>query len=143
NFFSSGGGRYIANTNLPDFVVLADQSLSKVKTWSGIYGAEATVHNSLVYGDYSLAHADENIAFDTNGTTRIRFGVPNTQPPNHKLTEGTVGLTQTFFRDPKIGGMQLMLQFSRVERTPFSVPVGTPSSAKTNMLYLNVRYLLP
>src|SRR5579862_180621 len=143
NFFSSGGGRYIANTNLPDFIVNADQSMSLVKTWSGIYGAEITAAKTLLYGYYSIAHADANIGFDANGTSRIGFGVANSQAPNNKVTEGTFGITQTFFRDPKIGGMQLMLQVSNVERTPFSVPVGTPSSAKTNMVYVNVRYILP
>ncbi len=36
-----------------------------------------------------------------------------------------------------------MVQFSNLKRTPFSVPAGTPSSAKLNMLYVNVRYVLP
>jgi hypothetical protein len=39
--------------------------------------------------------------------------------------------------------MQLMLQYSTVKRTPFSVATGTPADAKTNMLYVNVRYILP
>jgi hypothetical protein len=59
------------------------------------------------------------------------------------VNELTLGVTQTLFRDPKIGGMQLMLQYSNVERTPFSAPVNTPSTAKLNMVYVNVRYLLP
>src|SRR5579864_4277889 len=48
NFYSNGSGRYIANTNIPDFIVNADQSLSLVKSWSGIYGAELTSGKSLV-----------------------------------------------------------------------------------------------
>ena len=59
------------------------------------------------------------------------------------MNETTVGITQTFFRDPKIGGMQLMVQYSNVQRTPFSVPAGTSSDAKLNMVYVNVRYVLP
>ena len=144
NFFSSGGGRYIANTNLPDFIVNADQSMSLVKSWSGIYGTEIQAGpKSLLYGYYSIAQANQNTAFDANGTTPIGFGVANSQSANHKVQEATVGLTQTFFRDAKIGGMQLMVQFSNVERTPFSVPANTPSSAKANMVYVNVRYILP
>jgi hypothetical protein len=52
-------------------------------------------------------------------------------------------VAHTFFRDPAIGGLQLMGQFSHVSRTPFSVPAGTPSSATVNMVYVNVRYTLP
>jgi hypothetical protein len=143
NWYDNGSGRLISNTNLPDFIVNADQSLSLVKSWSGIWGAEITAHNTLLYGYYSYAHAEQNIGFDTNGTTRIGFGVPNSQSANHKISEPTVGFTQTFFRDPKIGGMLLMVQYSWVERTPYSVPAGTPGKATTHMVYVNVRYLLP
>jgi len=71
------------------------------------------------------------------GIARIGFGVPGSQSANKKVDEETVGLTQTFFRDPKIGAMQLMLQYSNLKRTPFSVPAGTPSDAKLNMVYVN------
>jgi hypothetical protein len=36
-----------------------------------------------------------------------------------------------------------MVQYSNVQRTPFSVPAGTSSSATLNMVYVNVRYVLP
>jgi hypothetical protein len=149
NYWGSGSGRYISNANLPDFIVNPDGSLSKVKTWSGIYGAEITQKKTLVYGYYSLAQGDQNTTFDANGTTPIGFGVPNSQSANHKVEEFTLGLTQTFFRDPKIGGMQLMLQYSNVKRTVFSSPTTLPTGtlpgnqAKTNMFYVNVRYILP
>jgi hypothetical protein len=143
NWYDNGSGRLIANTNIPDFIVNADQSLSLVKSWSGIYGAEVIAHNTLLYGYYSIAKANQNIGFDANGTTRIGFGVPNSQAANHKIIEPTIGFTQTFFRDSKIGGMQLMVQYSWIERTPFSVPTATPSNATLHMVYVNVRYLLP
>jgi len=143
NFFSNGGGRYIANANIPDFIVNGDQTLSLVKSWSGIYGVEVQPKNTLLYGYYSVVRADELTGFDVNGTTRIGFGIPGSQSANHKVNELTLGVTQTFFRDPKYGGMQLMIQYSNVERTPFSVPVNTPASAKMNMVYVNVRYILP
>ena len=143
NFVSSGGGRYVANENLPDFVVNADHSLSLVKTWSTIEGAEITHGKSLVFGYYSLAHADRLVGLDANGTTPIGFGVAGSQAANRKIEEATLGLAQTFFRDPKVGGMQLLLQYSHVKRTPFSVPAGTPLTAQAHMLYVSVRYLLP
>jgi hypothetical protein len=143
NFFSKGGGRYIANTNIPDFIVNPDFSLTPVDSWSGIYGAEVTAKQTLLYGYYSIAKVDRTVTVDANGTTPIGYGINGSQTANHKIQEATVGITQTFFRDPKAGAMQLMVQFSNVQRTPFSVPVNTPSDAKVNMLYVNVRYVLP
>jgi len=149
NYFSDGGGRYISNTNVPDFIVNADGSMSTVSSWSGIYGAEATVKKTLVYGYYSTTNADQLTAFDANGTTPIGFGVPNSQSANHKVEEDTVGVTHTLFRDPKVGGLQIMLQYSYVKRTVFSSPQTLPTGtapgnvAKTNMFYVNFRYILP
>ncbi len=143
NFFTKGGGRYIANTNVPDFIVNPDFSLTPVMAWSGIYGAEVTARKALIYGHYSIAKIDRTVAVDANGTTPIGYGIAGSQTANHKVQETTLGVTQTFFRDPKIGAMQLMVQLSHLQRAPFSVPAGTPSSAKLTMLYVNVRYTLP
>ena len=143
NYFSQGAGRIIANTGAPDFIVNPDFSMTAVNAFAGIYGVEATVQKTLVYGYYSQTTIDQTLTKDANGTTSIGYGVAGSQAANHKIQETTVGLTQTFFRDPKIGGMQLMLQFSNLKRTPFSVPVGTPANATMNMLYVNVRYILP
>src|SRR5262249_17920073 len=57
NYFSDGSGRYIANTNIPDFIVNNDGSMATVSSWSGIYGAEETWKKTLVYGYYSQIHA--------------------------------------------------------------------------------------
>jgi hypothetical protein len=144
NYYSNGGGRYIANTNLPDFIVNPDFSMSTAKTFSGIYGAELGVTpKSLVYGYYSLAKIDKLTALDADGKTPIGYGIDGSTTANRKIQETTIGITQTFFRDPKIGGLQLMLQYSYLKRTPFSVPAGTPADAHMNMLYVNVRYVLP
>ena len=141
-FNSNGGGRYIANTNIPDFIVNADGTMTTVKSYSYIVGPEITVNKSLIYGYYSGIHADQAVTTDTNGK-QIGFGTTGNNVANNTLSEWTIGLTQTFYRDPKIGGVQLLLQFSQVKRTPFSVPAGTPADAKTNMFYLDVRYILP
>jgi hypothetical protein len=143
NFFGNGGGRYIANANIPDFIVTGNQQLSLVKAWSGIYGAEITAQKSLIYGYYSVVRATQNVTLDANGKTPIGFGIDGSQAANKDIDEFTIGLTQTLFRDPKIGGMQIMVQYSNIKRTPFSVPVNTPADAKLNMVYVNVRYILP
>jgi hypothetical protein len=143
NFFSKGGGRYIGNTGTPDFIVNPDFSMSLVQSWAGIYGAEITAKNTLLYGYYSLDRIDQNTTLDADGKTQIGYGIVGATGANNKIDQYTGGITQTFFRDPKIGGMQLMLQYSYLQRTPFSVPAGTPSDAHLHLFYVNVRYILP
>lgn len=141
-FFSNGGGRFIANLNGPDFIVHPDASVSLVESQSAILGAEYTRSKELLYGYFSRAKFDQNVTTDLDGKP-IGFGIPGSIAANHTLHETTVGLTHTFFRDPKIGGLQSMFQYSNLARTPFSVPANTPPHATVNMVYVNVRYLLP
>jgi len=142
-FLSSGGGRYIANTNLPDFIVNSDASLTLVRTRSYIVGAEVQGGSrDLLWGYHSEAHADRALASDADGSS-IGFGVNGSTTANERIAETTAGVTHTFFRDAKIGGMQLMVQYSHVRRSPFAPPPGTPADAVANMLYFNIRYLLP
>jgi hypothetical protein len=144
-FFSSGGGRYIANTNIPDFIVNANSSISLVKSNSWIAGfEEQAMPKTQLFVYYSNANATAATALDTNGKT-IGFGAgPAGQAgDNQKILEATVGVTQIFFRDPKIGGMQFMIQYSYVKRTPFAVSAGAPTFAKANMVYVDIRYILP
>jgi hypothetical protein len=142
-FFSTGGGRYIANANLPDFIVNTDSSMTLVKSRSFIGGLEEQASSkTLVYLYYSEARADAATTTDTNNKT-IGFGVAAQNGANQKIQEATFGITQIFFRDPKIGGMQVMIQYSYVKRTPFSVAANAPTFAKANMVFVNVRYILP
>jgi hypothetical protein len=142
-FWSSGGGRYLANTNLPDFIVNPDASLTLVATRSYMIGTEIQAgHKTGLYTYYNAAHADRAVTSDVDGSA-IGFGIAGSTAANERVDEATAGVTQTFFRDPKIGGIQFMVQYSHVRRTPFSVPAGTPADASVNMLYMNVRYFLP
>jgi len=143
NYWSKGGGRIIANTATPDFIVNPDFSLSLVHAFDGIYGAEITAPKTTLYGYYSMDKIDKNVTVDADGKTPIGYGIDGSQSANNKIYETTIGITQTFFKDAKIGGLQLMIQYSYLKRTPFSVPVGTPGDAKMNMVYVNFRYILP
>jgi hypothetical protein len=142
SFFSNGGGRYLGNLNGPDMIVNADGSMTLVESGSVIGGAEVTAGRTLLYAYYSHAHFEQRLTTDVDGAT-IGFGVPGSTAANHTLSEATAGVTETLFRDPKIGGLQLMLQYSHVDRHPFSVPAGTPANASVHLVYVNVRYILP
>ena len=142
-FFSSGGGRYIANTNLPDFIVNSDASITLVDTSSWLIGSEIQAGGKTsLFAYYSAAHADSAVATDVDGSA-IGFGVPGSTAANEDIVEATAGFIHTFFRDAKIGGIQFLLQYSHLERTPFSVPAGTPDHASAHMIYMTVRYFLP
>ena len=142
-FYSSGGGRYIANTNLPDLIVNHDASMTLMTTWSALIGTEIQAGSKTsLHAYYSAAHANRAVTTDVDGS-EIGFGVAGSTAANERIAEATAGLIHTFFRDPKIGGMQFIGQSSYVRRTPFSVPAGTPADASVNMIYLNVRYFLP
>ncbi len=142
SFFSKGGGRYIFGLG-PDFIVNADSSLSLVGAKSGIGGVEIQAGaRTLLFGYYGIAKYDQNVTLDANGKP-IGYGVPGSTSANEKIQETTAGFNQTFFRDPKYGALQLIFQYSYLTRTPWAVPAGTPADAKTNMVYVNVRYVLP
>ncbi len=70
---------------------------------------------------YSAVGANRAVTTDVDGSA-IGFGVSGSTAANERITEATAGLIHTFFRDPKIGGIQLMGQYSYLRRTPFSVP---------------------
>ena len=98
--------------------------------------------NTSLHAYYSAAHADRTVSTDVDGSP-IGFGVPGSTAANEDVTEATAGIIQTFFRDPKIGGIQFIGQYSFVKRTPFSVPAGTPADASVHMIYMCIRYFLP
>jgi hypothetical protein len=141
-FFSNGGGRYVFGLG-PDFIVNADGSPTLVRANSAIGGAEFQANpRTLLFGYYGTANYGRQIAVDATGKP-IGYGVPGSAAANHTIDETTVGINQTFFREPRLGALQLIVQYSYLTRTPWSVAAGTPTSAATNMVYMNVRYVLP
>ncbi|HJY04821.1 MAG TPA: hypothetical protein VJ323_00820, partial [Bryobacteraceae bacterium] len=62
---------------------------------------------------------------------------------NRTIQEFTIGLQPTFWKSPQYGALGLNLQYSYVWRNPWFVEPGSPKNAKTNMVYVNLRYTLP
>jgi len=141
-FWSDGGGRYIANVNGPDFIVNPDASQTLVGSRSTIAGAEYTYQRTVAYGYFSYASFDQTVTTDADGKP-IGYGIAGSTAANHTLHETTLGVTQTLFRDARVGALQVLGQYSNFARTPFSVPNGSPSHATTNMIFIDVRYILP
>jgi hypothetical protein len=143
NFWADGGGRYIFG-QVPDLIVRADDTISPIKAASTVSGFELTHRSSLLYGYYGGIYAYQNLALDANGLTVIGYGVPGNTSQNRLVQEFTLGFNQTVWRDAKYGALNIMGQYSYVNRKPWAlVDPSEPSDAHVNMAFLNLRYTLP
>jgi hypothetical protein len=143
NFWSDGGGRYIFG-QVPDLIVRSDGGLSPIHTGSSVTGFEFTHQNTLVYAYYGGIYIARNSALDANGATKIGYGFAGSSASNNRtIQEATFGMTQTLWKDPKYGALQLMFQYSYLQRNPWAIAAGQPSDANTNMVMWDLRYTLP
>ena len=146
NFWSDGGGRYIFG-QAPDFILRSNGGISPVHSGSTVTGLEYTAgktYPTLYYGYYGAVYVQRNTALDANGTTRIGYGYagsPNSQ--NRTIQEVTVGTNTTFWKDAKYGALNLMFQYSYLQRNPWFVTTGQPTDAHLHMGFVNLRYTLP
>jgi hypothetical protein len=159
SFWSDGGGRYIYQLG-PDFTadVNANGNFvpSPLHAGSGIGGFEATVKKSLIYGYYGAAYFGRDFIATTNPSTgAVTYtgygypGSPNSQ--NRTVQEPTIGVIQTFWKNPAYGDLKLITQVSYLSRNPWadlatsatgSNPGGA-ASAHLGMAYVDLRYDLP
>jgi hypothetical protein len=146
NFWSDGGGRYIFG-QAPDFILRSSGALSLVHSASTVTGLEYTAgktYPTLYYAYYGGVFIGRNTALDANGTTRIGYGYtgsPNSQ--NRAIQEITFGTNTTFWKDAKFGALNLMFQYSYLQRNPWFVATGALSDAHVHMGFFNLRYTLP
>lgn len=144
NYYSDGGGRWIFG-QAPDLIVRGDGSPSLIHSGSTVTGLESQITKDLLlYGYYGGIYVQRNTSIDPANGQLIGYGYAGS-PSGHNrvIHEATFGFTHTFWRDPKYGALQFMGQYSYLLRRPWSVPVGQPNEAHSNMIFLNFRYLLP
>ncbi|HMD61325.1 MAG TPA: hypothetical protein VKG78_07830 [Opitutaceae bacterium] len=147
-FYSYGGGRYINGLG-PDFIVTPANSagaygIGLVKATSEIFGLEYAFVPEDTASVY-WSEADFGQRFDKlpNGSY-VGYGYTGSASSNNKkIEEFTLANTYTFWKNPSYGALQLIAQVSRVERTPWYVAAGTPGNANVNVVYLDLRYVLP
>jgi hypothetical protein len=158
-FFSSGGGREIGNTNVPDFIVTPANTatsllgLSPVRSDAGILGLEyQTTPKFMVYGYYGYVYVGRNFtpasAVSGCGTTAAPtacgYGGPgSSNTDDRSVDEPTIGFIPTFWRNPNYGALSLITQFSYLTRSPWVVAAGAPKDAHAFMAYVDLRYTLP
>jgi hypothetical protein len=158
-FFSSGGGREIGNTNVPDLIVTPANTatsvlgLSPVRSDAGILGLEyQATPKFMVYGYYGYVYVGRNFtpasAVSGCGTTAAPtacgYGGPGSSNTNDRsLDEPTIGFVPTFWRNPNYGALSLITQFSYLSRSPWVVATGAPANAHAFMAWIDLRYTLP
>ena len=142
-FYSDGGGRWIFGLG-PDLIIKPNGDPSLVHSASTVAGFEyQPTSKDLFDSYYGGAYMQKNTAIDANGQL-VGYGYDGS-PSNHNksVQEFTFGYTRTIWRDPNYGGLQFTTQYSYLVRHPWSVGVNQPGGAHANILYLNLRYLLP
>lgn len=146
--YGAGAGRYLSTGLAPDFVVKpADASgvygVSPVHSYAGIAGLEWNVTPAtLLFGYYGLVHVSQD--YYQNGSSYLGYGQPGgSNSQNRLIEEYTVGANHTFWKDPRYGALQLILQLSYLDREPWYVASGSPSKAENTLFYFDVRYVLP
>jgi len=143
NYWSDGGGRYIFG-QAPDLVARNDGSLSLVHSGSTVDGFEFTHKNFLLYAYYGGVYIQRNAisAPGNGGLVGYGFnGSANSQ--NRSVQEGTIGFTDTFWKDARYGALAFMAQYSYFTRNPWFVGPGAEKNTHMNMVMLNLRYTLP
>ena len=96
-----------------------------------------------LYGYYGQTYIDREFSELPNGTF-VGYGFPGSSNSNNKrIQEFTVGLTQILWNSKRYGDLKLLLQYSYLNRDPWSVASGTPDQAHMHMGYVDIRYDLP
>ena len=156
SFYGDGVGRYIGGLG-PDVIVKPDGTLSAVHAGSGVGGFEWQLKpNFLLDGYYSGAYFQRNYGLlastatpaptcdGVSGFTCVGFGFPGSANTNNRAyQEGTIGFVPTLWSNPNYGKLQLINQYSYVERSPWSVPSGAPKNAHVVVAYIALRYIIP
>jgi len=156
SFWSDGGGRYIGGLG-PQFVVAqqgpvtsptastAPLTAQLVHSGAGLGGFEyQATKNTLLSAIYGLDYFDRVSSIDPSTNKLVGYGfVGSANTNNRTIQEGTFATVTTLFKKPSYGAVQVITQFSYIERTPWYVAAGQPKNAHLFENYFDIRYVLP
>jgi len=126
-----------------------DVEISMVHSGNALVGAEIQAHPKTQIGlYYGGAFFQRNFFQDLTLAAKplIGFGAPGAATANimnRAIQEATIDWTQTFWRNPQYGAVQLVTQSSYVTRAPWFVPLGAPKNAHLVQEFVSLRYVLP
>jgi len=151
-----GIGRYL-NGLAPDVVVRPvqtgpatfDADTSGVHSGDFVGGFEFAPHPKAQFGVYyGGAYAQRNAFPDVTSPLLVKpiigfGGINSPNSANRSVQQGTLDWTQTFWKHPQYGAVQLVTQVSYLTRSPWFVAAGAPKNAHLTMSYVSLRYVLP
>ncbi len=149
-FAGSGVGRYIFGL-APDVVIKPNGDISTVNTASAIGGFEWSKKphdnprnlETMFYGYYGGLYIQNDFYADPKNKYE-GYGFPGSaNSANRDIQEATIGVIQTFWKNPTYGDLKLITQYSYLTRNPWSIAIGAPSNAATHMVFVDLRYDLP
>jgi len=155
-FWSDGGGRYIGALG-PQFVVAQHGPVTSpatstapliaqlVHAGAGLGGVEyQATKRTLISAVYGSAYFDRVSSIDPSTNKLVGYGFAGSANTNNRfIQEGSFATVTNVFRKPSYGAVQVITQFSYIERTPWSVTPGTPKNAHLFENYFDIRYVLP
>jgi len=142
-FYSSGGGREIAGLG-PDLVIGPNGAISPVHSMAGIAGFEYAPNPAMTFfGYYSGSYFNRNYMLVSPGNY-LGYGYPgSSSSANRDFQEPMFGYYYTFWKNPRIGALQFIGQYSYVMRSPWWVAPGTAWDAHAHMAFGSLRFTLP
>ncbi len=144
SFLSDGEGRYLFG-EAPDLVIDGTGAPLPLHAASILPGFEYTTHNTMIFGYYGEDFIGQAVSLDPgNKNAFIGYGYPKSANSQNKhIQEGTIGLNQTFWKNPNYGALSFIFQYSYLTRNPWYVATGAPSDAHDSMVWVDLRYTLP
>ncbi|HZI55616.1 MAG TPA: hypothetical protein VFF39_02515 [Verrucomicrobiae bacterium] len=151
--WGAGNGRYLIGFG-PQVVVFPNATatnvdLSMVHAGSTIIGSEIQAGKKSLFGFYYGGMYYQRNAFpDTTSPLVVKpiigfGGINSPNLANRAIQEASVDWTQTFWRNPQYGAVQLVTQTSYLTRAPWFVALGAPKNAHLMMGYVSLKYVLP
>jgi hypothetical protein len=121
-----------------------------VHAGSAIVGIEATKHKSAFGFYYGGIYVQRNSFPDVTSTATVKpiigfGGIGSANTNNRAIQEGTFDWTQTLWRNPQYGALQLVTQTSYLTRAPWFVNAAnnSPKNAHLMMGYVSLKYVIP
>ncbi len=142
SFLSDGGGRYLFG-QAPDLIVTGSGAPLPLHASSILPGFEYTSHNTTLFGYYGEDFIGTAVSEDPgNKNAFIGYGYPKSANNQNKhIQEGTIGLNQTFWKNPNYGALSFIFQYSYLVRAPWYV--AAVKDAHARLVWVDLRYTLP
>jgi hypothetical protein len=138
-------------------MVRQNGSISPIHAYSTVDGFEYTLRpknnpkglETMFFAYYGGAYYGKDTALDISGASPVLIGYGvNTASASlnadRTIQEATLGMQQTFWKNPTWGDLKLITQYSYLWRDPWYVPsTNTQRKATSNMVFIDLRYDIP